>query len=272
MQSPIQKFNGGKLYHINKTTSGNRPGNRPGSLVYTDEFISDKAEEALHEGEKQLKVHGECSALHRENGKWVFYRRQDNYKGNGTTCKLASGAQPAQYNQGTKEHNYCWLKIDDSLVTGKGKRRSSPGPDTYAAIANAVGSGLLPDPTDENEPEWITCEWVGIKHQSNMDGITDHHALIPHMSPFVPQLHFKTLEEFVSLVSENCFEGAVIIHPDGTRFKVRSDMTGIENDWVKNYRKKAIDPGVTTIRPQVLTKDGMIRWIDGKWVLVANLE
>jgi hypothetical protein len=260
-------FNGGKLYHVNQT----RPGERPGSLVYTEEFTSTTAQESLEKGEKQLKVDGECSALHRERTpsgwEWVFYCRQDNYKGDGATVDLPDGQQPAHYDQGGKEHNYCWLRVDKEWVTGKGKKRSSPGPDTYDAIAMGVKLGLIPDPASKDAPEWITCEWVGTKHQSNMDGVPYEHALIPHMFPFVPQLHFETLTEFKSLVASQCFEGVVLIHSNGTRFKMRSDMTGIENEWDKNHRKKPADPGVTTIRPQVLTKDGLLKWVEGKWTI-----
>ena len=184
-----------------------------------------------------------------------------------STLPLPEGRQSAHYDQGGKVHNYCWLRVDRGWTTGKGMRKSAPGPDTYAAIDLAVKMELLPDPTDNNAPDWITCEWVGTKHQKNMDGVPCEHALIPHLEPFVPTLEFTTLKEFQELVCKECFEGVVIIHSDGTRYKMRSDMAG-ECVWEQHYQKKGIDPGVTTIRPQVLTKDGLLTW-KGEWVLNA---
>ncbi len=255
-------FNGGKLYHIHTTV----PGERQGSLVYTCNFTSRSAAAALQHGIKQLKVDGECSALHREDGQWVFYRRQDNYKGAAATLPLPAGRQSAQYDQGGKEHNYCWLRVDRDWTTGKGTRKSAPGPDTYATIDLAVKMELLPDPTGIDAPEWITCEWVGTKHQKNMDGVPYEHALIPHLEPFVPTLEFTTLQEFQEMVCKECFEGVVLIHPDGTRYKMRSDMSCPESVWEQHYKKKG---GVTTIRPQVLTKDGLLTW-KGEWVLQSS--
>lgn len=252
-------FNGGKLYHTHELVGGDKPR----SLVYVDKFTSADALVALRAGVKQLKVDGECSALHREDGEWAFYRRQDNYSGAEKTLDIAEGKQSAHYNQGGKEHNYSWLRASPQWTTGKGKRASSPGPDTYAAIKLAVEQGHLPDPTQDDCPEWITCEWVGIKHQNNMDGVPYEHALVPHMEPFVPNLKLKSLQEFHDMVRKECFEGIVIVHPNGTRFKLRSDTTGPGSLWEQYYRKKG---GVTTIRPQVLTKDGLLVWRDGEWI------
>nr|QBK87193.1 MAG: hypothetical protein LCMAC201_00950 [Marseillevirus LCMAC201] len=255
-------FNGGKLYHIYSTTVGKRKG----GLVYNAEYTSSDSQQALVLGKKQLKVDGECSALHSEGDKWVFYRRQDNYKGPEPIVPLALGKQLPQYNQGGKEHNYSWLYADPEWTTGKGKRRSYPGPDTYSAITKAVEAGLLPKADDPGAPEWITCEWVGTKHQQNMDGIPYEHALIPHLHPFVPELELTTLQEFIKLASTDCFEGLVVLHPNGTRYKMRSDMTG-DSQWEQHRSKKPAEPGVTTIRPQVLTKEGLLVWNRQEWVL-----
>lgn len=275
-------FNGGKLYHVFKTAPSE---SNPRSLVYTNEFTSDHAKEALYSGTKLLKVDGECSALHKEklissadNGtsedretsadkfEWVFYRRQDNYKG--PSIPLPDGKQPSLYDQGGKSHSYSFLKLDPSLVTGKGKKKSYPGPDTYASIEKAVSSGDLPNPNDPDCPEWITTEWMGSKHQTNADGIKYEHVLVPHTSKFLPELTFSSLDEFRQLADKLCFEGCVLIHPDGTRYKMRTEMTVEKSIWSQKCKnKKPNDPGVTDYRPQVLTKDGKIQWDGQEWVM-----
>lgn len=251
-------FNGGKLYHVYKTAAAEPKSTLSWlqGLQYINEFLNDEAKEAMEQGVKLLKVDGACSAIHRENGEWVFYQRQDNYKGNGETLPLPDGLQPAHYNQGGKEHNYNWLKVNPTDTARKGKNKF--GPDTYAAIQHGVDVGLLPKATDPDAPEWITCEWVGQKHQGNMDGIPYAHALIPHTDQFLPQIDVHSLDEFVQLTKEKCFEGVVVIHPNGTRYKLRSDTVGQGNLWNTHSRKKPTDPRVTDITPlRVLTKDGV---------------
>ena len=179
-------FNGGKLLHIPKTFSEGR------EMYYTNEFLSDESTETFLDGKALLKVDGECTALHREleNDKyaWAFYRRQDNYKGNCITQKLPSGHQLDTYDQGGKSHNYCFLHMPEDYTTGKGTKKSEVGKQTYACITKAVENGNLPDPNKTDCPEWITCEWVGYKHQSNMDGVPYDHALIPHYDDFLPKI------------------------------------------------------------------------------------
>jgi len=264
-------FNGGKLTHPFATKRVGK-----WQLTYTEDFTSPEAREALEKGVKLLKVDGACTVLHKESDEkgtwsWRFCQRQDNYKGEESTLDLPEGKQPAHYSQGGKEHNYCWLPVDPKWVCGKGKRKQFPGPDTYQTISKAVEDGNLPDPSDPEAPEWITCEWVGIKHQKNMDGIPYDHALVLHQESFVSRIEgVSSLADFVELAKRECFEGIVIVAEDGTRFKMRCDM--VEGSlWNKFWKKKPTDPGVTTISPQVLCKDGLLRrGEDGSWALVES--
>jgi hypothetical protein len=253
----IMAFNGGKLYHIFEAERG-----EDGFYGYTSTFISDKAKEALETGDIYLKVDGENAMIKREDGEWKFYRRQDNYKGKETTIPLPDGLQPAHYSQGGKEHNYSYLYVSPEWTTGKGKRRSFPGPDTYAVIQKGVEIGLLPDPASDDCPRFITCEWVGRKHQKNMDGIPVDHALVPHIPPFTPKLTYNpvTFDSFSVLARTKVFEGMVIRHSDGTLFKLRSDM--IRGNLWGSIKHKPLEPRATDISPLVLTKDGAL----GQWV------
>jgi len=248
-------FNGGKLYHIFEAERS-----EDGFYGYTPTFTSDTAKEALEMGDIHLKVDGENTMIKRENDAWNFYRRQDNYKGKEVTIPLPDGLQPAHYSQGGKPHNYSYLYVPRDLTTGKGKRRSFPGPDTYAAIQKGVELGLLPDPTSDNCPEFITCEWMGRKHQKNMDGITVDHALVPHIDPFVPALYrgLITLDIFSECARSQLLEGFIFKHPNGTMFKLRTDM--VKGNLWGSTKHKPLDPHVTFTSPIILTKEGVMEY------------
>ncbi len=257
-------FNGGKLYHIFEAERGD-----DGFYGDTSTFTSDTAKEALETGKVCLKVDGEITMIKCENGKWNFYRRQDNYKGNEPTVPLPDGLQSAHYSQGGKSHNYSYLYVSPDWTTGKGKRRSFPGPDTYAAIQKGVELGLIPDPTSDNCPEFITCEWMGRKHQKNMDGIPVDHALVPHMDPFIPRL-FRgpipmTFNRFSECAKSQILEGYIIKHQNGTMFKLRTDMIK-GNLWASTKHKPA-EPRVTQSSPSILTKEGVMQYREDllKW-------
>ena len=121
-------FNGGKMNHI-WVPNRNR---------YEPVFTSLEAERCLKDKDTDisLKVDGECACLIRQEidndnrYEWVFCRRQDNYKGAEHTISIPKGQQPASF----QKHNYSFLPLSKTCITGKGKKRSSPGPDTYKAI------------------------------------------------------------------------------------------------------------------------------------------
>ncbi len=268
-QAPIKyDFNGGKLFHIFQTESQGR------NLVYTDQFLNEDAKLAFTQGKGILKIDGECCAIHLEETEhgymWRFYRRQDNYKGSESTMPLPDGAQLDTYDQGGKPHHYCFLPMKVGYATGKGSSRSLVGFNTYQAISNGVKLGLIPDPNDSNAPEWITCEWVGTKHQKNMDGIPYEHAIVPHYEPFLPQISASDFEGFKAMAREECFEGVVFQSPvTNKRYKLRTNMMPEGIIWdCENKKKKPSGPNVTTIRPlKVLTKDGCLTWNGSEWKL-----
>ena len=251
-------FNGGKLYHVFETESEGR------DLRYIDKFLSDEAKEAFTKGVGILKVDGECSAIHKEDEKWKFYVRRDNFKGQGKILPLPEGKQLDTYDQGGKPHHYRFLYLSPEFTTGKGHRKSDVGKEIYACIAKGVEEGNLPNPSDSDAPEWITCELVGTKHQTNMDGVPCEHALVPHYYPFLPHVQVTSFEHFVDMAKTVCIEGVVFQHPTTrTRFKLRFNMME-QNMW--STTKKPQDAGVTDIRPRVLTPNGLLKWTDGEWV------
>jgi hypothetical protein len=257
MSNQMYDFNGGKLYHIFTTQSDPKGRN----LQYTSVFTSEHAREAFTNGSTLVKVDGECSALHKENGKWAFYWRRDNYKtrDGDIIVPLPDGKQLNTYDQGGKDHFYQLLYCSPDFTTGKGKYISYVGKEIYECIYRGVEDGHLPDPKDGGGPEWITCELVGRKHQSNMDGVPYDHALVPHYAPFLPEIQIESYEKLCEIVKTECIEGVIYRHPDGTRYKIRFEMVSDDTLWTQRKKnKRPSDNGATTIRPKVLTKDGLI--------------
>jgi hypothetical protein len=134
--------------------------------------------------------------------------------------------QPAVY----QDHHYWLVPLDRNFVTGKGKRQTLVGPDTYGAIAAGVASGDIPDANDPNAPPYISVEWIGQKHQGNIDQCTtaDHaiclhgQVVLNHWFP-LPQRSRHQIETLATTTLS--IEGLVLYDPDtGERFKIRFDM------------------------------------------------
>jgi len=208
-------FNGGKMNHIWKSVKGK----------YINEYTCENAKKCFENTETiaTLKVDGECAAIIRhkvsvEKWEWLFYRRQDNYKGNDENIPLPDGTQPASF----EKHNYSFVFVPKDLETGKGKRKSYPGRDTYIAIKNAVNTGGLPS-ANKSKADFITIEWVGKKHQLNRDDCHEDHGVVIHGDTIIdiPDRTFETLSE---MAQNTCIEGIVLIAENGERFKIRFNM------------------------------------------------
>lgn len=235
----MQAFNGGKMNHVFV----------PGRGKYEEGYSCPEAKRCFLDPNTRisLKVDGECAMVVRQAGRWVFFRRQDNYKGSDETIEVPAGAQPASFDK----HNYCFVKVSPDLVTGKGKRKSQVGPDTYQAIEQAVASGLLPDPTSEGCPEFVTVEWVGRKHQTNIDGWEFDHGLYVHGSSTLEVERTRAAVEAMAKVE--AIEGLVLEDPiTGQRFKLRLDMLP---DSLFAARKKRGEK--STIKPKVAGPEGV---------------
>ena len=91
---------------------------------------------------------------------------------------------------------------------------------------------MIPDPNGDDCPNFITAEWVGKKHQSNMDNILVDHAIVLHGTTKIeiPRT-FKEIEELAKVFS---IEGVVLTsNRTGERFKIRFDMFQ-DSLWRKN--------------------------------------
>jgi hypothetical protein len=132
--------------------------------------------------------------------------------------------QPAVY----QDHHYWLLPLEKNLVTGKGQRQTYVGRDTYGAIAAGVAKGAIPDPNQQNEtPSFISVEWIGRKHQGNIDGIEADHAIYLHGSTRLNHLlpYPRSRAQVEHLAATEAIEGLVLYDPDTTeRFKIRFDM------------------------------------------------
>lgn len=237
----------------------------PGRGLYEEgyKFTNDEVEEMM-ESEDTLftvKVDGENAMLMRERDEedktkwtWNFYYRQDNPKSMEGLKPLPEGAQPDVY----ESHHYFYRKLDRDLVTGKGKKKTSPGPDTYAAIQKAVDIlGYLSDPNDEDCPDYVPCEWIGTKHQKNVDGYSCEHGIALH--GFMSIENFpRTAEEIAKLAKTECYEGVVAMNPKTHRcYKIRLDMFPDSRFKKEKGNKKDKTTQITTLRSAIFWKGGM---------------
>eukprot|EP00055_Hartaetosiga_balthica_P010615 m.45868 g.45868 ORF g.45868 m.45868 type:complete len:267 (-) comp7238_c0_seq1:1382-2182(-) len=256
------QFNGGKMNHIFKQNE---------KFLYVNEFTCEAAERCFKDmrAKVTLKVDGECAMLKRGQAeapvddnadsnaqlkKWIFYRRQDNYKGEEESIPVPEGPQPGSF----QSHNYSFVPLGATLVTGKGKKKSFVGEDTYAAIDVGVTAGLIPDPNDDSAQEFITVEWVGQKHQLNMDFCPAHHGIVVHGT--TPVKVPRTFEEVAEMAATCAIEGVVFEDGEtGERFKLK--FTSFQPS-LFNLHKRKHKPttGIsTTIKPTIITKDGVIK-------------
>jgi len=260
----IRGFNGGKMSHVFKQNP------QDGRFTYTSKFYSDHAQEAFMYGNFMLKVDGECCCLFKHYDEetktwyWKFYQRYDageKYEGKSETelpgSPLPDGKNPNEYDQGGKKHIYRFV-----VYQAIGKKQTKFLQDTLKAIDFGVKNGYLPDPNSENCPNAITCEWVGLIHQSNVDGFSFEHGLVPHTEFFCPCIPLSSYEEFVNFVKTHCIEGVIVVHPDGTRYKLRSDCIPEfkSTPWYTKTWKKDKKTRVTTISPKALGPDGLYVW------------
>lgn len=198
-----------------------------------------------------LKVHGECCLLSRggeNNNEWIFCTRYDAKEKPlpDNAVHVPDGAHPAKF----QNHSYCFLPLDKDLIVGKGKRKTRPGPDTYASIAHGAANGDIPDPSDDDCPAHITVEWVGRKHQGNVDNLDVDHGIYVHGSTIVdlPERTFEAVQKMAQTIS---IEGVILFDAiSGERFKLRFDCFP-ESVFAKNC-KQAVTAETTTIKPKVM--------------------
>lgn len=238
-------FNGGKMNHIFT----------PGKGVYEETFSCEAARRCFQDigGTISLKVHGECCLLIKQaksddEFEWIFCTRYDSKDKSPPREAFAvpAGVHPAKYDN----HTYCFIPLDRNKVTGKGSKTTNVGPETYSAIAAGVARGEIPDPNDPDCPNHITVEWVGRKHQGNIDGIDADHALYIHGSVVV-DVPVRTREAVERMAQSIAIEGLVLYdRVTGERFKVRFDMFR-GSSFSRNSKLPTAPPGAT-IMPRVI--------------------
>jgi hypothetical protein len=269
-------FNGGKMRHIFK----------PGKGCYEDGFSCDDAHRCWEDPASivTLKVHGECCILIRKpiqhdniegSGgesdtsmyEWIFATRFDAkgkaFPENHIPLPLTVGKDGQTVLQPAVEgkHTYCFIPLEKEKVVGKGSKRSFVGRDTYAAIAQGVKNGDLPNPNDDSCPNFVTVEWIGRKHQGNMDCLDVDHALYVHGSTIVTDFPSvpRTREQVAALLMDKnktdpwSIEGVVLYWPTtGERFKLRFDMLVPDSLFARNMKKSPVTPEFTSLKPRVI--------------------
>jgi hypothetical protein len=241
-------FNGGKINHIFACDKG----------LYEDSFASQAARQCFENPASivSLKVHGECCMMMRQEiiagiFEWTFFTRFDT-KGKAlptNSVSVPDGVQPASY----ENHLYCFIPLEKSKVVGKGSKKSYVGRDTYGAIDEGVSTGDIPDANSGNYPDFITVEWVGRKHQGNVDNLSVDHGLYIHGSVTLdtPKRSYESMKKMAQTLS---IEGLIFYDVEtGERFKVRFDM--FEDSMFARNSKLPIGPATTTIKPKVITSN-----------------
>ena len=259
MDTPVKvPFNGGKMNHIFK----------PGKGHYEDGFASEAAERCFQDPRSiaTLKVHGECCMLVKRpkqttntplENEWIFCTRLDTrgkpFPENHVPVPTEAdgkAVQPAVF----EKHTYCFVPLAKDQVVGKGGKKSRPGPDTYAAIQAGIESSQLPNPNADDTPDFMTVEWVGRKHQGNIDFLPIDHAIVVHGSTVVdiPERTREAVEEMAKTVS---IEGVVFQDAlTGERFKLRFDMLP-DSLFAKRSKEKQSTPESTSIKPDYIGVD-----------------
>lgn len=231
----LVKFNCGKMNSILVPGKGKYEGK--------DMFTSEIAQRALLTGTAYLKVHGECSMLVKQDDQWMFYMRRDNYKGDDDQIGIPDGVQPASYGK----HNYSLVLLDP---------KSKFGVETYQAIEHGVRRELIPDPTLSDSPDYLSVEWVGKKHQGNVDGVPVDHGLVVHSSCIFEDPP-RDIDTLYQMATEVAIEGLIYQDPEtGERFKFRFDMCPDSK-----FKKLKRNSDITDIRPTVITAKSVIFFV-----------
>jgi hypothetical protein len=187
-----------------------------------------------------------------EDFEWIFRTRYDAKQKAFPDDAIAipDGPHPTKF----QKHAYCFLSLPKDKVVGKGKKKSHQGPDAYAAIAVGLTCGALPDPNDPNDSTnchfHISVEWVGRKHQGNMDNLDADHGLYVHGSSVVdlPERSWEAMQTMAQTVS---IEGVVFYDAVfGERFKLRFGNFG--DSLFKKNCKLPVSGESTSLKPNVI--------------------
>ena len=209
----IPAFTGGKMPSLFKRHQ------TPAGYVYVEppEATDAEALAALRGGHCYLKVHGEAAALTYEEDDVVtlrFLRRRDlRAEPTDGFVPMPDGANPSVVH-GARAHFYAYEVLPRTAAT---KKDASLGSDTYAAAEMAA---LCTDQSGH-----ITVEWVGAKHQGNIDDYPFKHGVVVHSECELAGEHTpRTWEALVRFAQTWDVEGLVYQHPvTGKYFKFRFD-------------------------------------------------
>lgn len=224
------RFNGGKMQHI-RVVDGKF------------DFGSLEAEEAFRQGKCTLKVHGECACLFRIDGEWKLFQRFDVGSKLGLDVTktpegcfaLPQGTQASVYTEGGKPHHYFFKECDP-----KAKATIA----TLERVKAAADAGRFFSPSSADSPYFVTFEWIGKKHQANVDALPIEHAVHPHGSVQVDfPFEERTVATVVRLAKEMPIEGLVFQHPvSKALFKMRFDQCVPEGECAFDKIKKTKQP------------------------------
>lgn len=207
-------FNGGKMMHI-FTISNN---------LYTPNFYSNEAKEALENGRFFVKIDGSNALLKKVDGVWYLYSRYDDGKRKinrdvlpSNTILLPEGKNIDQYNSGNKEHAYFYQLRSRPLPEDKGKL-AKINRNLYRIVDEEM-KGFL----EELKEDYITVELVGQKFNAT-PGVMAQCGIAPHSSQTIDvEKQFRTfigMKDY--LLNQKCIEG-LVIEWKGVYWKIRSN-------------------------------------------------
>lgn len=258
----MESFDCNKMNHVFNVINlaSERKSNNFEPTQYINEFFSDHAKEAFLNGKISLKVHGECCLLAINKNKWIFLMRREirkklpeepiifeKLKEIDDLPKSFFVTTPHGSNHLTSEilnRTYMLEYLHPDSKLGKG---------TYKVIENGIDQNLIPKP-EESKDNYISVEWVGNKHQGNVDDIKADHGLYIHGSTEI-NINERTFENMQLFFQKECIEGFVFEHPTTKeRFKCRADMfnASLFEKMDKNNKNKKNPKQFTSIKPNII--------------------
>jgi hypothetical protein len=210
-------FNGGKMMHIFEIKDN----------LYTPQFYSPEAKEALENGHVYIKIDGSNALLKNTDGVWSLYSRYDDTRGRFTDLEesklpediitLPDGKNISTYDSGSKHHSYFYKLRKRPLDTDKGKLAK-----LNRTLYKIIDGEEMQDFLSASGTVWLTVELVGKKFNAT-PGVREMCGIAPHKSQTVSiQNQDRTYQGMKELLLSSTVEGYVI-EWKGVFWKIRSN-------------------------------------------------
>jgi len=215
----LDSIQGGKLNHMFNYS------NVSGENFYTkNDFVSDEAKEAFHNGKWTIKFHGSNGFIIKDNGKLELWERRDiknknideinevciNIDSINNSEHYKKTILPSEYNSNEKKHKYIFVKVDE---------KSKKGKVLYCRMLKLL---------ENTKTMYQSIEYVGKKIQGNEKQFNwgtnenKNYGIVFHSSveSIITENNF---DKIIEIAKKWRIEGWVIYH-EGKAWKVRTNM------------------------------------------------